>query len=90
MKVEPQALIFEMFRQLDSSATREYGGIGLGLYIVKKLAALIGANVSVKSERGHGSIFTVTLPIINEKAVSASAADISPCATRAKTAYPPL
>ena len=87
---ESQALIFEMFRQLDSSATREYGGIGLGLYIVKKLAALIGANVSVKSERGHGSIFTVTLPIINEKAVSASAADISPCATRAKTAYPPL
>ncbi len=74
---ESQALIFEIFRQLDSSKTREYGGIGLGLYIVKKLAPLIGANVSVNSEQGHGSIFTVTVPIVNKNAVSTSTVDIS-------------
>jgi signal transduction histidine kinase len=54
--------IFEEFRQGDASTTREYGGTGLGLTIVKKLAELMGGFVSVTSEVGKGSIFSITLP----------------------------
>ncbi|MBI2228154.1 MAG: GAF domain-containing protein [Deltaproteobacteria bacterium] len=62
---ESQAVIFEMFRQLDSSNTREHEGVGLGLYIVRKLADLIGAKISLESDAGQGATFTVTLPVGN-------------------------
>jgi signal transduction histidine kinase len=58
---ESQARIFDVFWQVDSSKTRKYGSIGLGLYIVKKLATLIHAVISVKSESGRGSTFTVSV-----------------------------
>src|SRR3989338_745277 len=48
-------LVFEKFRQVDSSETRHYGGVGIGLYIVKKFTELLGGKVDVKSELGKGS-----------------------------------
>jgi signal transduction histidine kinase/DNA-binding response OmpR family regulator len=56
-------LIFDLFRQVDSSSTRSYEGAGLGLYIVKNNAALLGGEVTVVSEPGKGSTFTVMLPV---------------------------
>jgi signal transduction histidine kinase len=60
--------IFEEFRQADMSDKRKYGGTGLGLAIVKRFVTLLKGNISVDSQMGKGSTFTVTLPI-NLKAV---------------------
>ena len=54
--------IFEMFHQGDSSETRSYGGVGMGLYIAKKFTELLGGKIEAASEPGKGSIFTVTIP----------------------------
>jgi signal transduction histidine kinase/CheY-like chemotaxis protein len=59
--------IFESFTQADNSTTRKYGGTGLGLTISKCLAELMGGNLTVQSEPGKGSLFTLhlSLPVIN-------------------------
>ncbi|NMC52115.1 MAG: PAS domain S-box protein [Chloroflexi bacterium] len=66
MKTEDLRKLFEPFEQLDSSLARRYEGTGLGLALVKKLAELHGGSVSVISEFGKGSTFTVTLPQTRE------------------------
>jgi signal transduction histidine kinase len=62
MTAEQQAKLFEEFTQADSSTARQYGGTGLGLAITRKLARIMGGDVTVTSELGKGSVFTVRLP----------------------------
>jgi signal transduction histidine kinase len=55
--------LFQLFTQVDSSATRKYGGAGLGLAITKQFTEMMGGTISVKSELGQGSTFFVELPV---------------------------
>ena len=58
-----QDAVFEKFRQVDASHTREHSGTGLGLAICRELAALLGATVSLVSEPGNGATFSVEIPL---------------------------
>ena len=66
--------IFERFYRVDKARSRELGGTGLGLAIVRHLAEGMGATVTVTSEPGKGTVFTVAVPAGREHAAEAKAA----------------
>lgn len=58
---DKKELIFDVFRQVDETHSRKYGGVGIGLSVVRKLVHILGGEVGLKSERGVGSTFYFTL-----------------------------
>ena len=62
MTPEQMGKLFEEFSQAEATTARQYGGTGLGLAITRKLARMMGGDVTVTSEQGKGSVFTVRLP----------------------------
>lgn len=66
IRKEDLTAIWDDFRQVDQSRTREFGGTGLGLSITRKLSGALGGRVTLTSEYGHGSTFTVFLPVHTE------------------------
>jgi signal transduction histidine kinase len=62
MTTEQLAKVFQEFSQAEASTSKKYGGTGLGLAITRKLARMMGGDVTVASEPGKGSVFTMRLP----------------------------
>lgn len=60
---EAEAFIFEEFRQLDGTTTRQYGGSGLGLTLARRFARLLGGDIALHSTEGEGTTFIVDLPL---------------------------
>jgi HAMP domain-containing protein/signal transduction histidine kinase/CheY-like chemotaxis protein len=67
-----QGIIFEAFQQAEGSTSRKYGGTGLGLSISKGFAELLGGTITVGSELGKGSVFTLLLPLKYEQGAVSS------------------
>jgi GAF domain-containing protein/CheY-like chemotaxis protein len=80
MTPEQLARLFEVFTQADAATTRRFGGTGLGLALSRRLCRMMGGDVTVESESGRGSTFTIRLPatVRDVAAEAAAAAPVAP------------
>ncbi|REL38714.1 response regulator [Rhodohalobacter sp. SW132] len=69
---EKQSLVFESFQQADGSTQRRYGGTGLGLTICRQISELLGGSITLESQEGAGSTFTLLLPVDSTEFVEKS------------------
>ncbi|MGE3248882.1 MAG: ATP-binding protein [Hyphomonadaceae bacterium] len=79
MSADVVAALFRAFGQGDSSATRKFGGLGLGLAVTRKMLALIGGDISATSTAGEGSTFIISLPLDVEPDTLDHAEEKGPC-----------
>ncbi len=89
--MDQQALVFERFRQVDSSDTRRHGGTGLGLAICKEMVALMGGDMGLDSQPGAGALFWVDVPLAPVAMVKGTAAGpgVGALATETAVLRPP-
>jgi len=66
MTPEEMGRLFKPFQQVDGSITRRFGGTGLGLALSQRLMTMMNGQITVESEKGRGSVFTVELPLLKE------------------------
>jgi len=88
ISTEQQEVIFDAFHQADRQTNRKYGGTGLGLSISRELARLLGGSISLQSEPGAGSLFTLTIPHTYDPAVVVQRPQPSPAASSLPATHP--
>ena len=81
--------VFDRFWQADNSSKRKYQGVGIGLSLVKELTEVQGGKVSVESEEGKGTVFTVSLPFVQAEAGAVPKQEEQPAVSEAISAAKP-